>query len=383
MTILQSQTMTMPKIYSAVEQAQPIDQNAKQTIDPEEKWARLSPFLTRYGCSALAYATLQDGLDYFLGKEGYLAFKELYHPILAPRKKALVFSDPVCDVNQCGPLIDAFLKRYPRAIFSVISEPFAEVIRSRGFKINCVGYEPEIDIQTYNTRGNWNELDLIRRARNEAKRKKISIREIEVKPSDADRFSAVTRSWIQNKKIKDREIWLFARRPVFDHEPDVRKYVAFDSEEKIAGYVFYDPMYQNGEVFGYSANIARSDEQRFNKLVTAIHMQATEDFKQEGKKVLNLCLAPFVKLDRAKFNDDAGAKWFFNLSAKYGEELYNFSGLSFHKSKYRALERSMYLGVNSLLPTNDIFLAFAAADITQSYFGTMFKLFRGIFHRNP
>ena len=46
-----------------------------------------------------------------------------------------------------------------------------------GFKLNCIGYEPELPIQTYKTRGNWKELDMIKRARNEARREGITIRE--------------------------------------------------------------------------------------------------------------------------------------------------------------------------------------------------------------
>ena len=83
---------------------------------------------------------------------------------------------------------------------------------------------------------------------------------------------------------------------------------------KVVGFVFYDPMYRGGKVFGYSANIVRCDEQRFGRLATAVHMEAMEKFKAEGKEVLNLLLAPFVKLDRGKYNDDFGAKLFFSCA---------------------------------------------------------------------
>src|SRR5260370_24121425 len=95
---------------------------------------------------------------------------------------------------------------------------------------------------------------------------------------------------------------LFRSRPVFDQEEDVRKFVAYDKEGRVAGFVFYDPMYREGKVFGYSANISRCDERRFGRLATAIHMAAIEKFRGEGKEILNLLLAPFVKLDRGKYN---------------------------------------------------------------------------------
>jgi lysylphosphatidylglycerol synthetase-like protein (DUF2156 family) len=165
---------------------------------------------------------------------------------------------------------------------------------------------------------------------------------------------------------------------VFGHEEDVRKFVAYDNAGQVAGFAFYDPMYRGGKPFGYSANIVRCDESRFGRLATAVHMEAIEKFKTEGKEVLNLLLAPFVGLERAKYNDDFGAKWFFKLAAQFGNDIYNFKGLAFHKSKYRGAEKNLYYASNSLMPSNDIYLAFLSADITRSYFSTLGQLLRGM-----
>jgi lysylphosphatidylglycerol synthetase-like protein (DUF2156 family) len=137
-------------------------------------------------------------------------------------------------------------------------------------------------------------------------------------------------------------------------------------------------MYREGQVFGYSANILRCDEARFGRLATAMHMEAIERFRPEGAEVLNLNLAPFVKLDQGRFNDDLGSSLFFKLSARYGNDIYNFKGLSFHKSKYRGAERCLYFASNSFWPSNDIYLAFLSADITRSYFETLGRLLRGM-----
>jgi len=167
-------------------------------------------------------------------------------------------------------------------------------------------------------------------------------------------------------------------RPVFEHEEGVRKFVAYDEEQRVAGFAFYDPMYRGGEVYGYSANIVRCDEARFGRLATALHMEAMEAFKPEGKEVLNLLLAPFVKLDGGRFNEDWGARLFFRLSARFGNSIYNFNGLSFHKSKYRGMERSLYFASNSLLPSGDVYLAFASAGLTDGCVGTLRKLVGGM-----
>jgi len=344
-----------------------------------EKWALLSPFLKRHGQEALAYATLQEGMEYFVNPTGYLAFTSVTHPVFARKGRRLVLSDPICAEEDLPRLVRAFLEFAPHAAFVVVSERCAAALRQLGFKANCIGYEPELPIQTYNTQGNWKDLDLIKRARNEAKREGIVIREEEtIEKVNKAQLDEVSRRWIGQKPVKDREIWIYARRPVFAHEEDVRKFVAYDREGRVAGFIFYDPMYRNGNIYGYSANISRCDEQRYGRLGTAINMVAAEKFKQEGKEVINLMLAPFVKLADGKYNDDKVTTMFFRLSERFGNDIYNFKGLSFYKAKYRGIEKSLYFVSNSPMPSNDVYLAFLSSDITRSYFSTMGRLLWGI-----
>jgi lysylphosphatidylglycerol synthetase-like protein (DUF2156 family) len=107
-------------------------------------------------------------------------------------------------------------------------------------------------------------------------------------------------------------------------------------------------------------------------------MTAIEKFKPEGVEVVNLCLCPFTKLETGIFSDDFAMRWFFKISERYGGEIYNFKGLSFHKSKYRGTEKALYFASNSAMPSNDIYLAFLTSDIATSYFSTMGRLGLGI-----
>jgi alpha-beta hydrolase superfamily lysophospholipase len=349
-----------------------------KSLGRQEKWALLSPFLRQHGREALSYATLQAGLEYFLDESGYIAFVTARHPVLARQPMRIALCDPLCARTDYERLLRRFLADQPRALFVVISEACAGVLRRLGFKANCIGYEVELPIQTYQTQGNWKELDLIKRARNEARRLGITIKEEQIAALDKEQLAAVTARWMATKKLNDREIWFFARRPVLEPEEDVRRFVGYDREGRVAGFAFYDPIYDRGEVIGYSDVVSRCDEQRFGRLATAIHMVAIEQFKTEGKQVFNLNLAPFVKLDLGRFNDDWFMKFFFQLSARFGNDIYNFDGLAFHKSKYRGVEKPIYCASQSWLPSNDVYLAFRSADISRSYWGLLFQLFTGI-----
>lgn len=350
-----------------------------RNMDWNSKWELLSPHLRQHGCESLSYATLQQGMEYFVHELGYLAFITVTHPVFAPKPKRIVLTDPLCDRKNLRDLLNAFVTDHPACVFSVVSEHCATVLREMGFKVNCVGYEPELDVQSYNTQGNWKELDMIKRARNEAKREGITIREVAIEELPLDQLNALSSKWLSGKKVSDREIWIYARRPVYKHEHDVRKFVAFDKEGTAIGYVFYDPMYRDGKIYGYSANTVRCDEARYGRLATAVHMTAMEAFKKEGVEVLNLLLCPFTNLHLGIYSDDLMTRWFFQISEKFGGEIYNFKGLAFHKSKYRGREKPVYYASSSALPSNDVYLAFLKADIAQSYFATMRLLGIGMF----
>ena len=214
----------------ALESTAPV--HLPRTIPREEKWKLLSPFLKRYGREGLAYATLQEGLEYFLDHTGFIAYTTVRHPVFARRPKRIVLSDPVCAPENLEKILRAFLREDPRGVFGVISERCAEVLRPMGFKVNCLGYEPLLPVQTFNTQGNWKELDLIKRARNEARREGLVIREetgaalCRLQPE----LAGLSRKWVRAKKINDREIWIYARRPIFDHEEGVRKFLAYEQE---------------------------------------------------------------------------------------------------------------------------------------------------------
>ncbi len=349
-----------------------------RSLTREQKWDLLGPHIQQNGREALSYATLQEGMEYFIADAGYIAFTTAVHRVFAPKPKRIVLADPVCDEDRLPELVDAFLGAHPRAVFAMASERCAALLRTRGFRANCVGYEPELPVQVYNTKGNWKELDMIKRARNEARRNQISIREVEIETISQADLKEVSRQWMDGKKVSDREIWVYARRPVYQRENGVRKFLAFDKDDLPVGYVFYDPMYRQGRVYGYSANTVRCDEQNYSRLATAIHMQAMDVFREEGVETLNLCLCPFTNIEEGCFSDDAATRLFFKISRRYGGEIYNFDGLSFHKSKYRGTKRLLYYASNSAIPANDIYLAFLTSDIATSYWSTMAKLGLGI-----
>lgn len=53
------------------------------------------------------------------------------------------------------------------------------------------------------------------------------------------------------------EVWFINRRPIFAPEPGVRKFIARNAAGKLQGYIFFDGVFEDGELVGYYANVTR------------------------------------------------------------------------------------------------------------------------------
>lgn len=353
---------------------------ASRSLDRERKWEILGPHLRRWGWEGFSYATLQDGFDYLVVEGvGYVAYDSVRHPVLAPRGIRAVFCSPICAPEDAPGLIERLSEGGRRVCLAPVSEEVARVLRPMGFRCVSVGQEVLLPLRTYPLEGDWKGRDLVRRARNEARRASVSIEEVpDLSAVDRPSVDQVTRVWMRHKPISDHEIRAYARPPVFGPEPDVRTFVARDDSGALVGFACHDPLYREGRVFGYSANLCRCDEDRFASLSVAMHMAAARVFRDEGKEVLNLCLAPFLGVDQAEFRDHWATAFFFRLSDRYGHRIYNFRGLREHRMRYKAPGVTKYFASRSRFPPNEAFLAYLGAGMVKGYLSMAWDLLAGM-----
>lgn len=376
-------------------------------LTKSEKESIFLPYIQKYGNQAFSYATLQENMDYALIEDvGFVAYRKRWHPAFAPLGRRVTLGDIVCNPKHRENALEKLHKKLgKRFLWTIASEEFSSELRKSGYKLNSVGYEPEIHIQEYPWEGGG-KFQISRRARNEAQREGVEIKEEcleDLSKEELFRLKEVSDSWLKGRPLKDREIDFYARRPVFASEPNVRKFLARNDEGEIIGFAFYDPIFNDGEVTGYSANIIRTDEnatrengKKFQKLPAAIHREAGIQFAEEGRKSFNLCIAPFDKVEAHKFNDDKFTQYFIMLANKFGDKgsriMYNFGGLSRFKGDWKVNEQNtaeknvgreipIYIGsphILPILPANDLYLAFNTAGISKTYLETMIGLISGL-----
>ncbi|HOW99199.1 MAG TPA: phosphatidylglycerol lysyltransferase domain-containing protein, partial [Deltaproteobacteria bacterium] len=100
------------------------------------------------------------------------------------------------------------------------------------------------------------------------------------------------------------------------------------------GFVYFDPIYQNGEVVSYVPNISRFSTRFKPGIFYPLMNHAFEVFKAEGIKVINLGLCPLVVDDRDLPGESVLQKKMNRLLYAYGNWIFNFKGLYFTKSRF-------------------------------------------------
>ncbi len=318
----------------------------------------LREYLVRYGYHSSAYSSLQDGLDYFvLPDVGYI-------PYALSSGIAFALSNPLSAVGDYKKLLSAFVRRFPRAAFLHVTPEAAEALSEMGFYLNEMGVETELALENYSYRGRAKESmrRMIRRAGESGTR----VVEIKGDSEFNDELREITEEWLSTKSIKEREFWFLVRRAVYGHEPDVRKFIAL-SDGRVAGYIFFDPMYRFGRVYGYLAGTLRTRTSAHGGTLALIMSHAIGVFKDEGVEVLSLGLSPFFDVADARYRHSFFMKHAFRFLYQRGGGIFPFKGLSFFKSRYAGgqsngvyrdgsvTRRKIYFAHKSRLPLRELY----------------------------
>src|SRR5262249_20515873 len=143
----------------------------------------------------------------------------------------------------------------------------------------------------------------LRRAYNRMQRGGYQIREMKGSEIDWAQVRGVSEDWMKNHVNGRRREMSFINRPiVFGEEDGVRRFFLLDPAGKIVGFVFFDPIYENGRLVGYLSNAKRYDSSAPDGVDFAIARVAIEQFQREGVERLSLGIAPLHNMQNGEFN---------------------------------------------------------------------------------
>lgn len=308
-------------------------------------------FLKKYGRHSMAFSALQPKMCYFdLVGIGYIAYRKQWGTVIG-------LGDPICAAQDREVLVDAFLQKYKKPAFIQVTEAYADLLhRKTGFYTTQFGKESIVDLSTWTLSGKKKQV--IRTAVNHAEKENIVVKE----SYGVMEYRQLSDAWIKTRKCKDREIIFLIRPMEMDYKEGIRRFYAYQNDDLI-GFIFFDPVYENGEVVGYVPNISRGSEKFPQGIFYMLMAKAMEKFKEEGIAFIYLGLSPLAQNYPGKPSESKFLRWVFELTEKHANFLYNFKGITFTKSRFRGVEEPTYVVHKSRMPSKDFISMFKLCNI--------------------
>ena len=298
----------------------------------------------QYGTFTQAYSTaVQESLEHFWHGEAYLAYARKWGV-------TCVLADPVGPYGCHEPLLRAAISKFRRACFWQISRPTAEILQSLGLWVNEMGCDTRLDLAGYDFAGKKKER--LRHATNWLSKHGYQVREASFADDvDVDGIRALSESWFRSRRWK-KAVYFFNRPPVFDDEPDVRKFFLFSPDQQPVALVFFDPIFRDGEVIGYSPSVKRRSPEAPLRAEEGIMNIAIEQFQREGIERVMLGLSPLAGIEdrELRANPLIHFSWSRGLNAWWvNRYFYNLRGHADFKRRFDGQEEQTYYASDCLL----------------------------------
>ena len=303
------------------------------------KLSGLIKFLTEHGSQSISYSTLQSDLHHRIDPDcGYAAYG-------SHGNHNFILGRPICARNEMADFVASAIADLNDPAFVQIDDETAALLHDQfGYKVTRMGVETLLPIPEYQLDGDSKKSRLrasIRKGRATTDVFELDQRELaarfEVGPGELDRL---TSDWVATKKIR-RELRFLIRKAVYEDEPFVRKFYSLDDRRQLHGFIFFDPIFKDGEVVGYCPTVMRARPGSSMGHVAYILFAAMEVFKREGKQVLSLGLSPSPPA-RSAFRHDRITFHGLKLLYRYGNGFYNFKGMRYYKNQFKGMTQDTY-----------------------------------------
>jgi lysylphosphatidylglycerol synthetase-like protein (DUF2156 family) len=308
-------------------------------------------YLKKFGRHSMAFSALQEKMRYFdLENIGYIAYRKQWGSVVC-------LGDPVCAIEDRRVLLTAFFAIYPKPAFIQVTKAVADLIHKiSGFYTTQFGKETTIDLMTWSTAGKKKQV--IRTAINHAVKDGIIVKE-----SYGDMtYRNLSNEWLETRNCKGREIIFLIRPMEMEYKEGTRRFFAYKGDEMI-GFIFFDPIYENGDVIGYVPNISRASESFRSCIFYLLMAKAFEQFKEEGIPYVFLGLSPLALDYPPVATESKVLRWMLEFTAKNLNFLYNFKGIDFTKSRFRGIEEPTFAVHKGMMPSKDFICMFRICNV--------------------
>lgn len=293
--------------------------------------------IRQYGDFSISYSTaVQPRLEHFGDNNGYIAYRKRWGTSYA-------LGDPVCPDNDRISLLQRFIEEHRKPSFIHVTESTAADLATLGFRINEIGIDTTLDLQSYDFKGKSKEW--LRYADNWISNRNFQIREATFDEVAPEQVEAISEAWRKTRTIKKKEVRFINRPIVLKEEPDVRKWFLFDPNQRLRAFIFFDPVYSQGKIIGYVTCIKRRHPDSPLYAEHAMMKRAIECFRDEGHSILKLGLSPLANIENRTHRCNRLLHFtsrYYHSAGWVNRYLYSFVGHTNYKKRFRGREEKLY-----------------------------------------
>jgi len=305
-----------------------------KAIPHSDETQKAKDLISKYGHSAL---------DYFKAyKDKLFYFPETTDALVSFRYSgdyAVVLETPVCpDNSKIAELVEEFDEYAAmnglKTIYYRVDEQQLPYFESLKKKSLFIGQEGLIDIQNFTLEGG--EMKSTRNSIRKVENSGFICKVIEppLKEGLIQKLKAVSDEWLSNDGKKESAF----SQGVWDAK-EIKNQVLFvieDNEEKVVAFANIIPDYAPDEI---TYDLIRKTDDAPSGVLDVLMVKMIEYYKLQGKKYLNLGLAPFSGIEKGKNFTEKTIKFVYeNLKT-----MDHFKGLRFFKEKYATFWHNKYL----------------------------------------
>jgi phosphatidylglycerol lysyltransferase len=293
-----------------------------------------SGIISKYGRTALDYFKSYKDKNFFFSKihEALVSFRYF-------GDYAVVLETPVNDEESKIPDIVSEFDEFAAAnglktMYYRVDEKHLPLFESLKKKSIFIGQEGLIDIQNFTLKGG--EMKSTRNSIHKVESNGFDCKIIEPPQKEGliQKLKAVSDEWLSNEGKKESAF----SQGIWDAK-EIKNQTLFvieDQEEKVVAFANIIPDYAPDEI---TYDLIRKTNDAPSGVLDVLMVKMIEHYKEQGKKYLNLGLAPFSGIEKS-----GGFKeWTIKFAYENLKPMEHYKGLRFFKEKYATIWQNKYL----------------------------------------
>lgn len=334
--------------------------SSRRPVPPPDADDRLHGLLRTHRSSNIAWMLTWRGITTWFSSDGATV---IGYEVVG--SVALCLADPVGPPERRAAALaefDAFCfdRGWIPCLFAA-DQASADIAPSIGWKAVEVAEDSVLVLDGLEFKGK--AFQDVRTAINKAGKQEVTLeltRWEESKPVVRDQLRAISQGWVGDKALPEMGFTLGTLREADD--PEVRLHLAVDPDRTIEGFTSWLPVYDDGQVVGWTLDLMRRRESGFRPVMEFLIGTSAMQFKEEGYAFASLSAAPLAKApDATAAGDQRALQRLLDFLGSTLEPYYGFKSLFAFKQKFKPEHHPMYLVFPDSTALGEIGIAVARA----------------------